>query len=81
LSLTGEAVEITIETFPTANPFKAGHRVRIDIAWSNFPHFDVNPSTGEPKETVLTRVTTRNTVFVDAVRASKVVLPVTPIRE
>jgi putative CocE/NonD family hydrolase len=76
----GEPVEITIETFPTANLFKAGHRVRIDIASSNFPHFDVNPNTGAPEGTGLTRVTARNTVFVDAVRASRVVLPVIPLR-
>ena len=33
---------------PTSNLFKAGHRVRLDIASSNFPRFDVNPNTGEP---------------------------------
>jgi predicted acyl esterase len=25
-----------------------GHRLRIDIASSNFPRFDVNPNTGAP---------------------------------
>ena len=39
---------IKIEGFPIANRFAAGHRIRLDIAGSNFPHFDLNPHTGEP---------------------------------
>jgi putative CocE/NonD family hydrolase len=39
---------IEIEGFPIANRFAAGHRIRLDIAGSNFPHFDLNPHTGEP---------------------------------
>ncbi len=34
--------EIAIDTFPTCNLFKSGHRLRIDVAGSNFPHFDIN---------------------------------------
>ncbi|MGH1560711.1 CocE/NonD family hydrolase C-terminal non-catalytic domain-containing protein [Caulobacter segnis] len=26
-----------------------GHRIRLDVASSNFPHFDVNPNSGEPE--------------------------------
>ena len=44
----GEVYELTIEPYPTANRFKAGHRIRIDLSSSNFPRFDVNPNTGEP---------------------------------
>lgn len=29
---------------PTANLFAAGHRVRLEIAGSNFPRFDINPN-------------------------------------
>ncbi|MFZ9905485.1 MAG: CocE/NonD family hydrolase [Steroidobacteraceae bacterium] len=36
---------------PTANRFARGHRLRIDIASSNFPKFDVNPNTGAPAGT------------------------------
>ncbi|MGL4832375.1 MAG: CocE/NonD family hydrolase C-terminal non-catalytic domain-containing protein, partial [Propionibacteriaceae bacterium] len=28
--------------------FKAGHRIRLDIASSDYPRFDVNPNTGAP---------------------------------
>jgi putative CocE/NonD family hydrolase len=74
----GEVVEIVIEPFATANLFKAGHRIRIDVSSSNFPCFDVNPNTGEPEGRALrTRVAT-NTVFVDAARPSRIILPVVP---
>ena len=44
----GRVYRIVIEGFPIANRFAAGHRIRLDIAGSNFPHFDLNPHTGEP---------------------------------
>ncbi len=44
----GEIYELTITLYPTSNLFKEGHRIRLDIASSNFPRFDVNPNTGEP---------------------------------
>jgi len=76
----GEATEVEIEPFPTANLFKRGHRIRIDISSSNFPHFDVNPNTGAPEGTGLVRQTARNTVFVDRDRPSSVILPIIPAR-
>ena len=44
----GEVVEVSIELYPISNVFKAGHRIAIQIASSNYPRFDVNPQTGEP---------------------------------
>lgn len=44
----GQVYPITISAFPTANRFAVGHRIRLDISSSNFPHFDVNPNTGAP---------------------------------
>lgn len=44
----GEPVKAVVEAFPTANRFAKGHRIRLDIAGSNFPHFDINPQTGGP---------------------------------
>ena len=48
LMTPGEVYELTVEPFPTANVFKKGHRIRVDISSSNFPRFDTNPNTGEP---------------------------------
>ena len=44
----GEVYRVGIPLPPISNLFKAGHRIRLDIASSNFPKFDVNPNTGEP---------------------------------
>lgn len=76
----GQPAEVTIEAFPTSNLFRAGHRIRIDISSSNFPHFDVNPNTGAPEGEGMTRRVARNTVFLDAARPSRVILPIIPPR-
>jgi uncharacterized protein len=74
----GEVCAITIELFPTANLFGRGHRLRLDIASSNFPHFDVNPNSGEPEGAWQAPRIARNRVFVDAARPSHILLPVIP---
>jgi putative CocE/NonD family hydrolase len=71
----GAVYEIAIQPFATANRFGRGHRIRVDISSSNFPHFDVNTNTFEPEGgSRLVRAAT-NTVFVDRARASRIVLP------
>lgn len=80
LMTPGEVYRIKIEAFPTSNLFKRGHRIRLDVSSSNFPHFDVNPNTGDPEGRGLTRKVARNTVFADAGRPSHVVLPIIPKR-
>jgi putative CocE/NonD family hydrolase len=76
----GAVYAITIAAFPTSNVFERGHRIRLDVSSSNFPHFDVNPNTGAPEGTGLERRVARNTVHMDAARASHVMLPVIPTR-
>ena len=72
----GEPQEIEIACFPTSNLFKAGHRIRLDVSSSNFPHFDVNPNTFGPEGGAGPRQIARNTLYVDAARPSQVILPV-----
>ena len=67
---------IQIAAYPTSNRFVAGHRIRIDISSSNFPHFDVNPNTGAPAGTPSTPVVAHNRVHLDRERPSHVVLPI-----
>ena len=76
--MPGEVYAITIELFPTGNLFASGHRLRIDISSSNFPHFDVNPNSGEPEGAMERPRVARNRVFVDAARPSHIILPVIP---
>ena len=40
----GDVACLTIRLYPTANRFERGHRIRLEIASSNFPRFDVNPN-------------------------------------
>jgi putative CocE/NonD family hydrolase len=75
----GEIAHITVEAFPTSNLFKRGHRIRLDVSSSNFPHFDVNPNTGAPEAKGLTRQVARNTLYVDAEHPSHVILPVVSV--
>ena len=60
---------------PIANLFLPGHRIRVDISSSNFPKYDVNPNTGEAEGASRQRRVATNSVFVDAARASRVMLP------
>jgi len=69
-----------VSAFPTSNLFKRGHRLRIDISSSNFPHFDVNPNTGAPEGSAGERVVAQNTLHVDKSRPSHVILPIIPAR-
>ena len=73
----GEVYQLTIQAFPTANLFAAGHRIRLDVSSSNFPHFDVNPNSGEPEGYGSTPQTARNRVYVDQVRPSHLHLFIT----
>lgn len=40
--------EVEVELFPTAYRFKAGHRLRVQVAGGAFPRFARNPGTGAP---------------------------------
>lgn len=76
----GEVCEVRIEPYPTSNLFKAGHRIRLDIASSNFPRFDANPNTGEPEgASRSTRIAT-NTVHMGPRHPSQVTLPIIALR-
>ena len=74
----GQVAELTIEPFPTANVFKKGHRIRVDISSSNFPRFDVNPNTGEPLGQRHPPRTAENILYHDAAHPSALVLPIVP---
>ncbi len=76
LMTPGTAYEVAIVLPPVSNLFKSGHRIRVDIASSNFPRFDVNPNTGEPLGRHTHTVRAVNTVYLDAARPSRAVLSV-----
>lgn len=78
LMIPGQTYPIKVTALPTSNLFKAGHRIRLDISSSNFPHFDVNPNTGAPEGRGLSTRIATNTLFVDSSRPSHILLPVIP---
>jgi putative CocE/NonD family hydrolase len=79
LMTPGAVYAVTIALFPVANLFKSGHRLRLDLAGSNFPHFDINPNSGEAEGKADHPRTARSRIFVDRLRPSHLVLPVVPI--
>ena len=71
----GQVYRIKVTAFPTSNMFKRGHRIRLDVSSSNFPHFDLNLNTGAPEGAGGEMRVATNRVFVDEQRASRIVLP------
>ncbi len=71
-----EVVEYTIDLVATSNVFHAGHRMRVEIASSNFPRFDRNPNTGEPPGRSTRLSSALQHVFHDAACPSRLILPV-----
>lgn len=74
--VAGEVFRIEIQPFATANLFKAGHRLRLDISSSNFPKYDVNPNTGAPEGTGRQRRIAHNAVHISFCHPSRLVLQV-----
>ena len=71
----GKVHALTVRAFPTSNLFRAGHRIRIEVSSSNFPHFDVNPNS-DWRVADAPPVVARNSVFVDRDHPSCVALPI-----
>jgi putative CocE/NonD family hydrolase len=80
LMTPGQVYQITVTAFPTSNLFARGHRIRLDVSSSNFPHFDVNPNTGEPEARATGQRVATNRVYLDRQRPSQITLPVIPTR-
>jgi uncharacterized protein len=77
LAQPGQIYEIEVDLVATANVFKAGHRIRVEVSSSNFPRFDRNPNNGGviAEATVSDLATARQRVFHDRDRASFITLP------
>jgi putative CocE/NonD family hydrolase len=76
----GDVYEYTIDLIATSQVFKAGHRLRVEIASSNFPCFDRNPGNGAPTGSATERdfVVAVQTVHHDRDHPSHITLPVIP---
>jgi hypothetical protein len=70
------SLRITIELDPTAQRFRAGHRIGLLIASAAFPRAARNLGTGEPLMTGERMQAADQTVFHDEQRPSALILPV-----
>ncbi len=78
--LTGEIIQYEIDLWATSNVFLPGHSIRIEIASSNFPRFDVNPNTGNSTIDTVEMVKANQTIYHGAEYLSHVLLPVIPAK-
>jgi hypothetical protein len=72
--------EIKIPLWETSNLFKAGHRIRLQIASANFPRFNRNLNSGKSmaEETEADIKVANQTIYHDQAHLSSLVLPVIP---
>ena len=74
----GEVYEYTIDLWATSNLFRRGHRIALEVSSSNFPRFDRNLNTGHELGVTRRCAPAIQTVFHDAERPSRLVLPIVP---
>lgn len=72
----GTPAEITIDLWNTSHLFLKGHRIRVEIASSNFPRYSRNLNTGRQPETETQMRKAEQTILHDAKHPSRIILPV-----
>ena len=74
----GSVYAVTVDAGVTANVFKMGHRIRLEVSSSNFPRFDRNPNTGRPIADETQWRQARQTVWHGPLKPSHLLLPAVP---
>lgn len=72
----GRIYRFEIDMSATAQTFKAGHCIRVQVTSSDFPRFEPNLNTAGRQAAWVHGQVAHNTVFHDALRPSQVRLPV-----
>jgi len=73
--------KLDIVMWPTANTFRAGHRIRLQVSSGAYPLFNRNAGTGEPLATGANLRSADQELFHCANRPSSVALHVVPLLE
>ena len=73
----GKVTKVDVELFPTSNWFEAGHRIRIEVASSDFPNFARNLNT-EDSDTGTAMKVAHTRVLHTSAYPSSITLPVVP---
>ena len=74
----GRIYRYEINLRPTANVFKKGHRLRVEVSSSDFPVFNRNLNTGLNPFTTTEMVVAHQTIHHDSDHPSHIILPVIP---
>ena len=74
----GKVYKITLTPMNTSNLFGAGHRIRLEVAGSNFPRFDRNLNTGGNNYDETTSVIAHTSIHHSSQYPSTVTLTVVP---
>ncbi|MBL8228974.1 MAG: CocE/NonD family hydrolase [Bryobacterales bacterium] len=78
LAEPGRVYAITIDAGVTNNVFRTGHRIRVEIASSNFPRFERNLNTGGAFGIESKGQPAEQTLYTGKDHASHIMLPVIP---
>lgn len=70
--------KVTFQPVDTSNYFYPGHKLRVAISSSNFPHFDRNLNTGGNNYNETEGVIARNAVHHDSAHPSQITITVIP---
>ncbi len=71
----GQVYQVTVELQNLAMTFLQGHRLRVDISSSDYPHFDLNLNNGGALYVAGDMLVATNYIYHDAIRSSRVLLP------
>jgi putative CocE/NonD family hydrolase len=75
----GKIYQYTIDCWHTAQVFKAGHRIGLEIASSAFPKFARNLNTGAPLGMTSEMAVAEQVIYHDVEHPSALILPIIPI--
>lgn len=74
----GRIYRLDLDRMLTSNTFLAGHRIRVQISGSFFPHFSRNLQSGESEITSSRTQLGHIRIYHNAKHASRIVLPIIP---
>jgi len=72
----GKVYELRIDLVATSNLFRKGHKIRFEVASSNFPKYDRNPNNGQEAGSKTGARKAFQTVYHGQGRPSHVILPI-----
>jgi uncharacterized protein len=76
----GKVYKVNLPPLVTSNSFAAGHRIRLEVASSSFPHFERNLNTGGNNYDEKDGLIAHNVIHHSSAYPSRIVLPILKAR-